>query len=158
MNMGVLAPDRDFLQRVWQLCTRYGTLLIIDEVACGFGRTGRLFACEHFGVVPDVMCLAKAITGGYAGMGATIVTDEVADKVKDDVSVWSSYGWHPLSVAAATANLRYIKANRKRLLANVNSLKRASIFVPACGRYSAPTQRFACGAWGLAIAVELGDE
>ena len=153
MNMGVLEPDPYFMRRVRELCTRYGTLLIFDEVACGFGRTGRLFACEHFNVVPDVMCMAKAITGGYAGMGATIVTDEVAEAVKDDANVWSSYGWHPLSVAAATANLRYIKESRKRLLANVNSL--GEYFRARLVRMFA--EKATVRVRGLAIAVELGD-
>jgi len=154
MNMGVLAPKPEFMRRVRELCTRYGTLLVFDEVACGFGRTGKLFACEHFDVVPDVMCLAKAITGGYAGMGATVVTDEVAAAVRDDASIWSSYGWHPLSVAAATANLRYIKRHRTRLLAHVNAMGEyfRSRLVQMFGDEATVRVR------GLAIAVKMGGE
>jgi adenosylmethionine-8-amino-7-oxononanoate aminotransferase len=73
-NLGVMIPGTCFMKSISALCRRYGTLLVIDEVACGFGRTGKLFACEHFDIQPDVLCLAKAITGGYAPMGACITT------------------------------------------------------------------------------------
>lgn len=66
------------MARAREACRKYGTLFVADEVATGFGRTGRLFASEHFGLGPDVMCLAKAITAGYAPMGATVATEAVA--------------------------------------------------------------------------------
>jgi adenosylmethionine-8-amino-7-oxononanoate aminotransferase len=120
LNLGVLIPDADFMERVQQLCRRYGTLLVMDEVATGFGRTGKLFASEHFGIEPDVVCLAKAISGGHAGMGATVVTRDVADSLAEAESAyWSMYGWHPISVAAAIANIAYLRKNQKRLLSNV---------------------------------------
>lgn len=98
-NLGVLVPSQEFMTRVREACRKSGTLFVADEVATGFGRTGKLFASEHFGVEPDIMCLAKAITGGYAPMGATVVTAEVAEAA--GVGFYSTYGWHPLSVAAA---------------------------------------------------------
>ena len=71
---GVLIPDREFMERVREACRERGTLFVMDEVSSGFGRTGRLFATEHFGVEPDVLCLGKSITGGYAPMAAAVTT------------------------------------------------------------------------------------
>src|SRR5437764_1428350 len=65
-NLGAIAPDRAFVTEAQNLCRRYGTLFIADEVACAFERTGKLFASQHFDLEPDLLCLAKAMTGGYA--------------------------------------------------------------------------------------------
>ncbi len=121
-NLGVEIPTMEFMTRLRHLCTKYGTLLIFDEVAAGFGRTGKLFACEHFNIQPDILCLAKAITGGYAPLGATLITDKVANALGDDFTFWSTYGWHPLGVHAAIANITYIKSHKKTLLHNVSAM------------------------------------
>ncbi len=78
---GVFIPPDDFLPRARELCTRYGTLLIADEVQTGLGRTGRLFACEHWNVVPDIMTLSKALSGGYCPSGAILYPRRVYEKV-----------------------------------------------------------------------------
>ena len=70
-------PPRGYLRAVRELCDRHGVLLIVDEVATGFGRTGRMFACEHEGVAPDLLCLAKGITGGYLPLAATLATERI---------------------------------------------------------------------------------
>ncbi|MDE2572178.1 MAG: aminotransferase class III-fold pyridoxal phosphate-dependent enzyme, partial [bacterium] len=75
---GVIVPAEGYIQRVREICDRYGILLIADEVMTGFGRTGRWFACEHWGVVPDIMTLAKGLTGGYIPLAATVVRDALA--------------------------------------------------------------------------------
>jgi len=67
-NMGVEIPTKEFMSCAQVLCKKYGALIIMDEVATGFGRTGKLFASEHYGIKPDIMCLAKGITGGYGGL------------------------------------------------------------------------------------------
>ena len=122
-NLGVMIPEHAFMKRVSTLCRRYGTLLVMDEVACGFGRTGKLFAFEHFEIQPDLLCLAKAITGGYAPMGACMTTAEIAGKVmKKGFQFYSTYGWHPLAVEAAIANIRYWKKNKGKIFRNVLSL------------------------------------
>ena len=72
---GMLVHPPGYLRAVRDLCDRHGVLLILDEVATGFGRTGRMFACEHEGVAPDCMCLAKGITGGYLPLAATLATE-----------------------------------------------------------------------------------
>jgi adenosylmethionine-8-amino-7-oxononanoate aminotransferase len=118
-NLAVTIPDTAFTTRVQELCREYGTLLIIDEVATGFGRTGKMFGAEHVNLDPDIMCLAKAITGGYAPMGATIVTDKVARAIEQEFSFYSTYGWHPLSVDAALTNIRYLVTHKEELLRHV---------------------------------------
>ena len=154
LNLGVLIPDKEFMQTLRELCTKYGTLLILDEVATGFGRTGKLFASEHFEIEPDVMTMAKAITGGYAGMGATITTEEIGEAVREDVNIYSTYGWHPLSVDAAITNLKYIKKHQKRLLGKV--AKMSDYFATRLSQmeFKDPvTLRIK----GLAIGVDAGD-
>jgi adenosylmethionine-8-amino-7-oxononanoate aminotransferase len=118
-NLNVTIPDPEFMTGVRHLCHEHGTLLVMDEVATGFGRTGKLFGCQHFELDPDIMCLAKAITGGYAPMGATMVTDAVAQAIGDKFSFYSTYGWHPLSVDAALANVRYFIKHKEDLLRHV---------------------------------------
>jgi len=74
---GMIVQPPGFLRRVRELCDRYGLLMIADEVATGFGRTGRMFACDHEGVVPDIMALSKGIAAGYLPLAVTVTTGEV---------------------------------------------------------------------------------
>ena len=89
-NLGAVVPEDEFIRGVRKLCTRYGTLFIADEVASGFGRTGKLFACEHFDLEPDVLCVSKAITGGYGGLGAVITTTKIAKAIKMGFGLYST--------------------------------------------------------------------
>jgi len=119
MNLGVLIPEDGFMPELQRLCRKHGTLLIADEVATGFGRTGKLFACEHFGIEPDIMTLAKAVTDGVGGLGTMLASATVARSMEKHGAFYSTYGWHPRSAHIAIHTLRYLTANRKRLLANV---------------------------------------
>lgn len=100
---GVRMPDEMYLKRVRELCDRYGLLMILDEVQTGMGRTGRLFAHEHYGVTPDIMTLAKAIGNGFP-IGAVIATDRVAACFEPG-SHASTFGGNPLAMSVAKAVL-----------------------------------------------------
>jgi acetylornithine/succinyldiaminopimelate/putrescine aminotransferase len=155
INLGVLIPERVWMAELQRLCNRYGTLLVMDEVACGFGRTGRIFATEHFGITPDAICLGKAITGGTAGLGAMITTAEVGETLAEDGSIWSTFGWHPRSVEAALATLRYITLHKKALLENVD--RTSEYLAERLSRMDFEATPSLC-IKGLAIGVNVGDE
>lgn len=151
-NLGILIPDQEFFDIVTRACQKYGTLLIIDEVATGFGRCGKMFASEHFDLEPDIMILAKGITGGYGALGATIMTEEVAKSMDWEFSFYSTYGWHPISVEAALATIKYMLDNNEKLFKNLaevskffeDRLKKIRFRYPAKIRIK-----------GLAVAVEF---
>jgi adenosylmethionine-8-amino-7-oxononanoate aminotransferase len=108
---GMIVHPVEFLQRVRQLCTDHGVLLIADEVLTGFGRCGKMFACELAGVVPDLMCLSKGLTGGVLPMGATICTPEIHEAFISTDRARTFYHGHsytgnPIAAAAAVASCR----------------------------------------------------
>lgn len=112
---GMIVHPVEFLQRVRAACAKHGVLLIADEVLTGFGRTGKMFACELAGVTPDLICLSKGITGGFLPMGATVLTDriyEAFDSPEPSRAFWHghSYTGNPLACAAALANLEILRA------------------------------------------------
>jgi adenosylmethionine-8-amino-7-oxononanoate aminotransferase len=154
LNLGVIIPEAEFMRGLQKLCRRYGTLLIIDEVATGFGRTGTLFGCERFNLQPDILCLAKAITAGYAPMGATLTTRAVA-KSMQEVGAYSTYGWHPLSVAVALANLAHWKKHGPPLLAHADAIRKLIERRLSQMKFR---KRIEVRAAGLAIAVDVGSE
>ena len=108
---GMLVAPEGFLKKVRELCTQYQVLMIADEVAVGFGRTGKMFACEHENVQPDILCLAKGITGGYLPLAATLTTEEIYKGFLGDHSEKKTffhghtYTGNPLACRAALANL-----------------------------------------------------
>lgn len=109
---GVIVPRDGYLQGARELCDRYGSLLIFDEIQTGFGRTGYLFACQHEGVVPDIMCLAKSLGGGVMPIGAYIARPEVWDRAYGSMDKallhTSTFGGNSLASAAGLAALKAI--------------------------------------------------
>jgi adenosylmethionine-8-amino-7-oxononanoate aminotransferase len=115
---GMIMWPKGILKRMAALCRRYEIVFIVDEVATGFGRTGTMFACEHEGVSPDILCLAKGITGGYLPLAATVTTQKIFDgflfDYKDQKTFFHghTYTGNPLACAAALANLEVFEKER----------------------------------------------
>ena len=110
---GAVMPDPIYWQMLREICTRHGVLLIADEVITGFGRTGKLFAVEHFGIVPDIMSIAKGISSSYLPLGATLATDEVAAEFATEgkhLKHVFTFAGHPASAAAGLKNIELIEA------------------------------------------------
>jgi adenosylmethionine-8-amino-7-oxononanoate aminotransferase len=108
---GMIVWPKEFLSGVREICNRYDVLMIADEVLTGFGRTGRMFACEHAGISPDILCLSKALTGGYLPLAVTAATEKVYEAfLSDDRSKalfhGHSYTANPLGCAVAVASLK----------------------------------------------------
>ncbi len=107
---GMVVWPAEFVSGVRRLCDGYGTLLIADEVLTGFGRTGKMFACEHAGIAPDIICLSKGLTAGYLPLGATATTARIYDAFLSDDRTKTffhghSYTGNPLACAVALASL-----------------------------------------------------
>ena len=120
---GMLVMPKGYLVAVRRLCTKYNVLLICDEVATGFGRTGKMFACEHENVSPDLMCVAKGLTGGYLPLAATLTTEKIYRAFRQTTFFHGhTYTGNPLGCAAALASLKLFK--QEQTLANVRANSR----------------------------------
>jgi adenosylmethionine-8-amino-7-oxononanoate aminotransferase len=128
---GCIVPPPEYWPRMREICSQYGVLLIDDEVVCGFGRTGKFFGAEHYGLEPDIMTMAKSITSGYSPLGAAMTKREI---IEDMPAFWHvhTYNNHPVSCTASLENIRIIEEENlvknsaemgKYLLAGLESLR-----------------------------------
>lgn len=105
-TLGAVPAVEGYFKRIREICDTYGVLLILDEVMCGMGRTGHLFACDHDGVAPDILCIAKGLGAGYQPIGAMLCTSKIYDAIRDGSGFFQhghTYIGHPVATAAALA-------------------------------------------------------
>lgn len=121
---GVNIPEEDYFKQVRDLCDKHDILIISDEVICGYGRTGTNFGMENFGIVPDIITMAKGVTSGYAALGGMIISEKMHEELyeKTDGIFWHGYTYsgHPTAAAVAMKNLDIIK--EEKLIDNVNKM------------------------------------
>ncbi len=153
---GVLVPPDDFLPRARELTQKRGALLILDEIQTGLGRTGRWFACQHWEVEPDVMCLAKALGGGVVPVGCFIAREELWAKFEENPLLHSStFGGNPLACAAALATLEVIE--EERLWENAERVGSKLLASLRKATESAPDLVKEVRGKGLLIGIEFSD-
>lgn len=112
---GVIVPPRTYWPEIQRICEEHGILLIADEVICGFGRTGKWFGCDYFGIRPDLMSLAKGLTSGYLPLGAVMIHDRMAEVIAEKGGEFAhgfTYSGHPTACALALENLRILEEER----------------------------------------------
>jgi adenosylmethionine-8-amino-7-oxononanoate aminotransferase len=138
-TLGAVPPPEGYMQRIAEICRSHGILLIADEVLTGMGRTGKVFAMEHWGVKPDIILVGKGIASGYAPLGAVLVNETVAGGFERGSGVFVhgfTYDAHPMASAAGVAVLDYIRDKKlfervapagKELLAALEPLKQLSV-------------------------------
>ncbi len=120
---GILAPPKGYLKGLRALLDKYGILLICDEVMCGFGRTGKWFAFEHGGIVPDILTMAKGLTSSYIPLGATAVSDPIADYFRENV-FWGGLTYNSHCVGLATAEAVIGVMREEKLVENSAAMEK----------------------------------
>lgn len=122
-TLGAVASEADYFKRVRKICDQHGVLLILDEVMCGMGRTGTLFACEQDGITPDILTVAKGLGGGYQPIGAVLLSSAIYESFANGSGLFQhghTYLGHPVAAAAANKVVEIIA--RPETLANVNAM------------------------------------
>ena len=156
---GILLQPEGYLRAARELCDRHGVLLICDEVATGFGRTGTMFACDQEGVAPDLMCLAKGITGGYLPLAATLASEKIYEGFLGAYEEFKTffhghtYTGNPLACAAALANLDVFEQEwtLERLQPKIALLEELLADVAAIPEVAEVRQK------GFMVGIDLGD-
>jgi adenosylmethionine-8-amino-7-oxononanoate aminotransferase len=158
---GMWSQPPGYVWALREICRRYGILFIADEVATGFGRTGRMFACEHENVSPDILCLGKGITGGYLPLAATVTTEEIFSAFLGEYKEFKTffhghtYTGNPLACAVALASLKLFKQENiiERMQPRIGYLKRRlkQDFLPLT--HVADVRQ-----WGFMVGIELVED
>ena len=158
---GMWAQPAEYVAALDEICRRNGILFVLDEVATGFGRTGKMFACEHAGVAPDILCLAKGITGGYLPLAATLATEEIFSAFLGEYKEYKTffhghtYTGNPLGCAAALANLELFEHENivEQMQPQIAYLhKRLNEEFVSLGPVSDVRQ------WGFMVGIELAED
>jgi len=151
---GVIIPPDDYLPRLRELCDQYGTLLILDEVQTGMGRTGTMFACERNNVVPDLLCLAKAFGGGIMPIGATVARKPIWEKLIENPFLHTTtFGGNPVCCAAAIANINVLMEEKLPQRSAESGAYMMSKLLPLARQYPAVVD--AVRGRGLMIGIEF---
>ncbi len=157
-STGILVPPHGYLKRLREICTKHGILLIFDEVITGFGRTGEAFAADTFGVVPDLMTMAKALTNGVIPMAAVAVREDIQQTIldaapEDNVEFYHGYTYsaHPVACAAALATLKIFRD--EDIFAQVRTLTPA--FLEQIGAFRGVPGVVDTRGFGLLGAIEI---
>lgn len=137
-TLGAVPAVEGYFKRIREICDHYGVLLILDEVMCGMGRTGHMFACDHDGIAPDILCIAKGLGAGYQPIGAMLCTGKIYDAIRDGSGFFQhghTYVGHPVATAAALAVVRELTERELPARAGVMGNKLQSALEAAFGQH-----------------------
>jgi len=158
---GMWAQPRGYVKALSEICRRNNILFILDEVATGFGRTGKMFACEHEGVSPDILCLAKGITGGYLPLAATLTTEEIFSAFLGAYAEFKAffhghtYSGNPLGCAVALASLELFE--KEKVIAEMQP--RIAYLKGRLDREFLPLSHVGdIRQWGFMVGIELVED
>ena len=156
---GMWSQPVRFVQALSEICRRHGILFILDEVATGFGRTGKMFACEHAGLTPDILCLAKGITGGYLPLAATLTTEEIFSaflgEYREFKTFFHGHTGNPLGCAAAIASLEVFE--REDVIARMQP--KIAYLQERLGEEFLPLRHVSdVRQWGFMVGIELAED